>query len=126
MNQVALREDRATGGDGGRLGHAAHQGRIAAIQAQASGLFVEKRSSARRTHGVGGVVLEVPLGVELHESHRAAADVDDVANLGELGMHDANLAGRDVQPPGLKRLAEAGRIQPAEADGVAGRKVKLA
>ena len=68
----------------------------------------------------------MPLGIELHQGHRPAADVDDVANLGELGVHDANLTGRDVQPPGFKRLAEAGRVQPAEADGVPWRQVQLA
>ena len=58
------------------------------------------------------------LGVELQKGHRTAANIDDIAHLGEQGVHHADLASRDVETPCFKRLAESGRVQPAEPNGI--------
>ena len=120
VDEIALGEDRAAGGDGGRLGDLPDQGRVVVGNAEARGLLVEERAGARRAHRVGGVVLEMPLGVELHQGDGAATDVDDVGGVGELGAHHRDLAGGQIQAAQLEGLAEAGGVRPAEADGVAG------
>ena len=125
VNEIALGEYRTAGRDGRRLGDLADQAGIVIGDAKARGLLVEKRACASRAHRVGGVVLEVPLGVELHQGDRAPADIDDVGDIGELGQHHRDLAGREVEPGQLERFAEARRIGSAKPDGVARRDRKV-